>query len=148
MFSLFKRPARPVQQDIEALIFEIAEHRRDEDFHLLYERMRGRTVFVPVDLSTLPEAAGAGGEYVVGPHDRVHARSVAAPDGRQIAVCATRADAGLLRTGYCGMEWLDFLEMVQKLDAAIGGALLQGATSWIIFDRGQIGDILRRSRSG
>jgi hypothetical protein len=40
------------------------------------------------------------------------------------------------------MDWLDFLNMVTKLEPSSTGALLQGKTSWIAFSRKHVRYIL------
>jgi hypothetical protein len=141
LFSRFSlKPAAP--RDVEDLIYEIAEHRRESDFQALYLQMRKREVFVPIVKSSLPPGVAPGQTVTSTAEHPLSMRTVSAPDGSALIPCATRPDAQLLRDGYAGMPWESFLEMVLKSGVEIYGALLQGQGSWIAFDRQRVRQIL------
>lgn len=143
MFSIFKKkPAPSDPRDLEQLIFDVAEHQRGADFELLYRRMADRHVYVPIDPASLPAAAAEGERYQTQRGDRLKMRIVTGPNGEVMIACATCEDSSMLKDGFVGMEWRDFLQMVSKLDASCYGTLLQGQTSWVAFDRERIGYIL------
>jgi hypothetical protein len=145
MFSCFRKTTSPDSRDLERLIFDIAERQADQDLHLLYRRMADRVVFVPVDADTIPESAVPGEPYVVKPGERLAMRFVTGPNDWRLVPAATQDTAVLLKQGFVGMAWFDFLRMVNGLDSLIQGALLQGTTSWVAFDRERIRYILERS---
>jgi hypothetical protein len=141
MFSFFRKD-KPDARDLEQVIFDVAEHQRDDDFHLLYRLMASRRVFVPFVASSFPSHARPGEKYVVTAGDSVQMRTVSGQGGTVLVAAATRDDAPLLKGGYGEMQWRDFLEMASKMDESCYGALLQCWTSWIGFDRERIKYIL------
>lgn len=145
MFGLFRKKKSDAR-DLEQLIFDIAEHQRDQDFELLYLKLRRRELHVPVDASSLPAHIPPGQAYQTSSNDRIVMRSSSLPDGRPIAMAATHLEATMLASGHVGMQWEDFLEMVLKLPPEFFGFVLQGRTSWIVFDRQRTAYILSRAR--
>jgi len=135
MFNLFKKREPPDPRDLEQIIYDIAENKIDRDFHILYERMSNRHVFVPVDPTTVPVEATEGKKYVTTSTDRLRMRTVIGPNNLVLVPCATNEESMLLKDGYLGMDWFDFLEMFMKLDTSFYGVVLQGKTSWVVFDR-------------
>lgn len=141
MFSFLKRKQQP-PRDLEHVIYDIAEKQLDADFRVLYSLMRDRQVFVPTDLATVPLVAQPGQSYTTTANDRVEVRTMNGPSNQLLACAATNQQSPLLKDGYVGMSWLGFLEMAIRLDPSINGFLLQGTTSWVVFDRVRIRYIL------
>ena len=149
MFSFLRRLKNRPVRDLEQVIFDIAERQLDEDFRVLYQLMSGREVFVPADPTSFPSNALPGQKYVTTSSDAIRMSTVQGPNGWNLAVAATSRNSGVLRGGHVEMQWTDFLTMVTKLDNSIHGALLQGTTSWIAFDRQRIHHVLsNRWRQG
>ena len=144
MFGLL-RGKRPDPRDLEQLIFDVAEHQREQDFELLYLKLRGQEIHVPVDPSSLPAGIPPGQAFQTTAKDQVVMKSSSLPDGRPIAMAATRLDAGMLAAGHVSMRWEDFLGMMLKLPPEFFGFVLQGKTSWIVFDRQRVAYILSRA---
>ncbi len=138
MFSFFKKSSKPDTRDLEQVLFDLAQHRDEKDFGVLFARMKGRHVFVPADPGTFPAGMAPGAKYVTKPGDRVSIATVTGPNGDVLAVAATEVDAGILKSGFLRMDWADFMNMVRSMDASIKGALLQGKTSWVVLDRQRI----------
>ena len=132
LFGLL-RGKRPDPRDLEQLIFDVAEHQREQDFD------------VPVDPSSLPAGIPPGQAFQTTAKDQVVMKSSSLPDGRPIAMAATRLDAGMLAAGHVSMRWEDFLGMMLKLPPEFFGFVLQGKTSWIVFDRQRVAYILSRA---
>ncbi|WP_284197242.1 hypothetical protein [Chitinimonas prasina] len=130
------------KRDLEQLIFDVAEHQADKDFRELYAIMRGKQVFVPIDRGSIPAAAAAGEQYVTTANDCLKMQYVIGPNGQFLIPSATSEDSPIVQNGYVGMDWTAFLQMVAKLDSSFFGALLQGKTSWVAFDRDRINYIL------
>lgn len=145
MFNFLKSKKAHDHRDLEQLIFDVAEHQSDKDFHLLYKLMVNRTVFVPAETSTIPASAVPGEKYLTKRGDRISMRYVAGPNNLLFVPAATQEILPILKDGYLGMEWFDYLNMVLKLDESFYGALLQGKTSWVAFDRERIRYILGHS---
>ncbi|MBL8507930.1 hypothetical protein [Chitinimonas sp. JJ19] len=127
---------------MEQLIFDVAEHQADKDFRELYALMQGKQVFVPIDKASIPAGAAVGEQYVTTANDCLKMQYVIGPNGQLLAPSATCEDSPMVKNGYVGMEWTAFLQMVAKLDNSFFGALLQGKTSWVAFDRDRISYIL------
>ena len=82
MFAIFKKLMKPRERDLEQLIFDIAEYKKDEDYQLLYRLLKHREVYVPADPGTMPGAARPGvpgGAGQVG--DRSRSFSLTNPSG-------------------------------------------------------------------
>jgi hypothetical protein len=135
MFDFFRKGKRTDPRGLEQVIYDVAEHQADKDFQLLYELMAERQVFAPVDMNTLPVGAIGGETVVTSDADRIRMRTVLGPNNLVLVPCATCADSALLKGGHVGMDWFNFLEMFLKLDDSFYGVLLQGRTSWVVFDR-------------
>ncbi|MBL8263324.1 MAG: hypothetical protein JNM58_12945 [Xanthomonadaceae bacterium] len=146
MFGFFRKKTSDTR-DLEQLIFDIAEHQRDSDFELLYLHLRGRELHVPIDTSTLPAHIPPGQAYQTTSSDRIMMRSSNLPDGRPIAMAATHLEAAMLASGHVDMQWEDLLGMVLKLPPEYFGFVLQGKTSWIVFDRQRTAYILSRVKA-
>ncbi|BBB68495.1 hypothetical protein UNDYM_4242 [Undibacterium sp. YM2] len=145
MFSFFKKKKIPLKHDLEQVIYDVAEYQTDEGFHLLYQLMEKRSVFVPADPASLPKAATPGEKYVTTAADRVLLRYVTLPNNQLAVPGYTRKDMPNLANGYVEMEWLELLQMALKLDASFYGVLIQGQKSWVAFDRERIQYILKLS---
>ncbi|MBN1312453.1 MAG: SseB family protein [Anaerolineae bacterium] len=125
---------------IEQVIHDIAEHGKDEDFHLLYEKLAGRELYIPVVQETLPTAP-SGEPYVVSSADQIRMHTTLGPDGKALAPAATSIDSPMLRGSYISMDAYDWLEMALKIDM-VHGVAIQGRTSWVGFDKEEIKNIL------
>ena len=141
MFSFLERK-EPVPRDLERVIFDIAEFQREEDYRVLYGHMRARLVFLPVDPSTIPDEWDLDTNRIVMPTDGLGLRGVSGPNGTLLAFAATTSDNPALRANYVRVYWTDFLEMTLHLDSSFWGAMLQGVSSWVAFDRDRIRYIL------
>ena len=141
MFSLFKKSKKQGERDLERVIFDIAEHKRDEDFQLLYRLMKDREVFIPIDAGSVPAAAQPGVPYVTGAQDRLLFRTVELPGNGMWAAAATKPTSRILAKGYVGMSWPGFLDISLKIQD-IRGVYLQGETSWVALDKKSIAYVL------
>lgn len=141
MFSLFRRKAQKQSRDIEEVLFEVAEFGREEDLHHLYNLLKGRQVYFPLDKSTIPTVAHPGQEYTVSPADRIRIPVAVAPDGGMVVPAATYDSAPMLQADYAGMDWAEFLRMALQIENA-AGVLVQGKKSWLIIERKHITNIL------
>ena len=132
------------RRDTEQLIFEIAEHNRGSDYEELYKRLSDTTLYMPIDGESLPTDIPPGHTFQVGSDDQIRACTVSIPNLGTCIPVATQDTADMLKSGYVGINWQEFLTMVQKCDAA--GALVQGKSSWVAFDMERIRYI--QSRNG
>ncbi|CAN7706943.1 hypothetical protein LJR066_005757 [Acidovorax sp. LjRoot66] len=144
MFAFLKKPQKKDARDVGQLIFDIAEHQRDADFHLLYQRMSGREVFVGIDRTSLPASIEAGAPYTTQASDRLRMQSVSIPHHGAWSSAAILASHPSLAGAHVGMQWLDFLKMTQRLPE-LRGAVLQGKASWVAFDKERIAYVLAKS---
>jgi len=141
VFSLFKKLWKQDERDLEQVIFDFAEYKKEEDLQILCRLMRNRLVYVPIDTNTVPAAARPGVPYVTGEGDKLLFRSVEIPGHGLWAPAATKPTHRLLSQGYAGMTWLGFLDMTRKIET-MRGAYLQGETSWVAMDKEKIAHVL------
>jgi len=141
--SLFSSRNAIPQIDLEDLIYEVAEHQRDKDFHELYRRMNGREVFVPVVSSSLPQDAKPGQTITTDSSVSIQMRSVPAPNGQGMVPCATQHESPILKDGYVGMSWVGLLKMSLKANPPLYGVLLQGQRSWVALDLARVRYVLQ-----
>lgn len=144
MFGFLKRKEKKDPRDIEQVIFDIAEHHRDVDFHLLYKMMAGRDIFVGINQESLPTSIEPGVRYITQASDRIAMKFISIPNHGDWSSAATLRTHPSLAGSYVEMEWLEFLKMTLKLPA-LQGAALQGKTSWLAFDKERIAYILSKS---
>ncbi len=141
MFSFLTKRAKKDSRDLEQVIFDIAEHKRDADLELFYRLMSTREVYLPVDKASLPTAAEPGVPYTTRDTDQVLIKSVSIPNNGEWVSAATQTSHPLLAGGYIGMPWLEFLKIAQQMVGA-RGALIQGKTSYIALDKEHIAYVL------
>jgi len=131
-------------RNIEQLIYDIAEHARDEDYTELYELLADRVLFIPVDkasLKSVPSDAKPGEMFKTDASTSIQIRNVAGPRGDSFMPVATMETSPMVAEGHVGIYWLEALAMVLKVDEVVG-ILLQGENSWIGFYKPQIEHIL------
>ncbi len=141
MFKLFKRKAKSDDRDIEQVIFDVAEHNKDEDYHRLYELLVGRELFLPVDPESLPANYEPGSKIVTDSSMQIRVRNVQGPNGETLVPSATLEECPMVQGGYIGMDWFEYLQTVLKIPS-VAGVLIQGKTSWVGFDKQRIQYIL------
>ena len=75
MFAFLKRRKEKDPRNIEQLIYDIAEHQRDADFHLFYKLMVGRQVFVAINRASLPTSVEPEVPYTTQASDRLEMKT-------------------------------------------------------------------------
>lgn len=141
MLKIFNRRPKKDERDIEQVIFDVAEHNKEEDYSRLYELMVGRDLFLPVDPESLPKDYELGSKIVTDPTMQIRVRNVQGPNGDTFVPSATTESSPMVQEGYIGMQWFDYLEMVLEIPS-VSGVLIQGQTSWVGFDKERIKVIL------
>jgi len=130
--------------DIDRLIFEVAEHKREADLEALLGLIEGRTFYCPVD----PASAAAlpkGAPYVVKAQDAL--RVPLARIGKLALVpLFTAATHARLAGGHFAIEGREALAMALRAKGADGVLLQNKADSWVGLDRKTIGRALERGR--
>ena len=131
--------------DIEQLLFNIAEHARDEDYHQLYQGLISKELFIPIvqdsSLRSISEPSQSGDTFDPNDGSTLQIRNAEGPRKEPLVPLATKATLPIVATARVGMYWLDALAMVLK-NAEVDGILLQGENSWICFYKPQIENIL------
>jgi len=136
--------------DIEQLIYDIAEHARDEDFTQLYQSLLSKELFIPVEkesLGRIPQHLKPGETLQTDGDDGIKIRNVEGPRGEPFVPIATTESAPILAEAHLGIYWLDALAMVLKVEEP-AGILLQGKNSWVCFYKPQIENILKKYGQG
>ncbi len=143
MFNIFRKKSKVDPRDIEQVIYDVAESNKDEDFHRLYELLLDKELYIPIDTDSLPKNAVSGSKIVTDASNQIKVKNVIGPDGQLMIPSSTLREAPLVQGGYVGIEWFEYLEMVLKVPEA-WGALLQGKTSYVGFDKERINYILAK----
>jgi hypothetical protein len=141
MFGIFKKNTKEDKRDLEQVIFDIAEHNQDKDYFRMYELLKDRELYLPADPNSLPEDFVPGSRLVTDSSHQIRISNAKGPNGELLIPAVTTESHPTLQGGYIGMRWSDFLEMVLKIPEA-WGALIQGETSYVGFDRERIKYIL------
>lgn len=141
MFSFFKRRKPQGERDLEQVIYDVAEHHREEDRELVYRLMTDREVYLPVVPGTLPAAAVPGVPYVTSATDQLGISLVELPGNGRWAPAMTLRTHPLLVGTCIGMPWQGLLKMVQRLPDA-RGVVLQGQRSWMVLDQERVAYLL------
>lgn len=144
MFSFLTKRAKKDSRDLEQVIFDFAEHKRDADLELFYRLMSAREVYIPIDKASLPAAVEPGVPSTTQDTDQMLIKSVSIPNNGEWVSAATQTSHPLLEGGYVGMQWLEFLKMAHQI-AGARGALIQGKTSCIGLYKEQIAHVLDNS---
>ncbi len=135
---------RAESRDIEQLIYDIAEHARDEDYTELYESLADRLLFIPVDkdsLDSIPNDIKSGELLSAETSTQVPVRYVSGPRGDSFMPVVTAKTSPMVADGYARVYWLEALTMALNINEVVG-ILLQGENSWIGFYKPQIEHIL------
>ena len=141
MFKLFGKKNNEDPRDVEQVIYDVAESNKDEDFHRLYELLIDKELYIPIDPASLPKDTLPGSKIVTDSSSQIRVKTVQGPGGQFLVPSSTSTEHQIVQSGYVGMKWFDYLEMVLKIPEA-WGALLQGKTSYVGFDKERIKYIL------
>jgi hypothetical protein len=141
MFGLFGKKKKDDLRDIEQVIFDVAENNKDEDYHRLYELLVGKELYMPVDPASLPQDVAPGSKITTDASNQIRIKNVQGPNGQFLIPASTSSEHQIVQGGHVGINWLEYLEMVLKVPGT-WGALLQGKTSYVGFDKERIKYIL------
>lgn len=144
MFGFLKKQKEKEPHDIEQVIFDIAEHQRNTDYHLLYKLMVDREVFIGIHQALLPALVEPGVPYTTHGSDRVEMKTISIPNDGAWSSAATLASHSSIAGAYVGMQWLEFLKMTQRIPE-LRGAVLQGKSSWVALDKERIAYVLAKT---
>ncbi len=131
-------------RELEQLIYDIAEHARDEDYDQLYETLVETKLFVPVDQASLASSSDRtplGKVIQVDASTLLQIREAEGPREDLFMPVATNESSPLLAQGYVEMPWLEALKKSLTVES-IAGIKLQGENSWICFYKPQIERVL------
>jgi hypothetical protein len=122
--------------DIDELIFEIAEHKRDQDYQSFFKLIKGRSFFCPVDPAStagIPQ----GSPYQVKAGDGIRVPFTNISGLKLIPLFTTQGDQRLAK-GYFEIEGLEALRMATRA-AGVHGVLFQNKDySWVGLDQKKI----------
>ncbi len=129
--------------DIDRLIFEIAEHKRDSDYEALGRAIQGRTFYCPADpasTASLPK----GAPYVTQAGDAIRIPLLARIGGLTLVPLFTTESDKRLARGRFAIEGLEALSMALRAKGADGVLFQNNADSWVGLDNDRIRKILDR----
>ncbi|HTD24719.1 MAG TPA: hypothetical protein VK738_18830 [Terriglobales bacterium] len=126
--------------DIDQLIFEIAEHKRDSDYESFFKLLKGRPFFCPVDPATIA-GIPKGSSYRVQANDAIRIPFANINGVKLVPLFTFQGDKRLAK-GYFEIEGLEALRMATKAPG-IDGVLFQNKdNSWVGLDLKKIKWIL------
>ncbi|MGC1528869.1 MAG: hypothetical protein WA783_22690 [Phormidesmis sp.] len=134
----------PDHRELEQLLFDIAEHARDEDYDELYETLLTTELFVSVKSASIAATQNHLKPNKVALADAstpVQIREITGPREDLFMPVATNEDAPILTEGYVKMLWLEALKKALTVKS-VAGIKLQGENSWVCFYKPQIEQIL------
>lgn len=136
--ALFKQQKKESLR-LNELIWEIAEHQREEDYLELYERLRRAIVCLPVNKD---HAHPAGWKVPVGEASNLKT-SVAEVQGLKVVpVFIDPRDQRLIES-FVLIDAIEALRMVLRMPEADGLLIQNREISWVAFDTEKIRWILR-----
>ena len=142
MVEISKNNQKKDEREIDQLIFDIAENNLAQDYTIFYNLMIGKTVFLPVEENSIPKNLVPGESFKTDSSMQIRVKSVTGPNGELFMPCAINENAKFLLDSYIGIDWIEYLNMVLKTPSAWWGALIQGKTSYVGFDKMRIQHIL------
>jgi hypothetical protein len=129
---------------IDRLIFEAAEHKREEDYQALFRAIKGRTFYCPVD----PASAASipkGAAYVTQAHDSLRIPLLASINGLKLVPLFTSESDERLSAGRFAIEGLEALSMALKAEGTDGVLFQNNRGSWVGVDKERIRQVLARN---
>jgi hypothetical protein len=123
--KLFEKKAR----DIDQLICDIAEHNRDSDYEMLFQMIKGRTFYCPVDPSSIP-AVLVGSQYVTKAQDAIVVSTVEI-NGLSLLLLYTSQNDKRLTESYIGIEGFEALSMSLRMNGISGVIFQNNVNSWV-----------------
>ncbi len=132
------------RRELEQLIYDIAEHARDEDYDELYETLSTTELFVSVDPTSPTAAQNHLKPSKVAQADAstpLQIHETTGPREDLFMPVATSEASPILSEGYVKMVWLEALKKSLTVES-VAGIKLQGENSWICFYKPQIEQIL------
>jgi len=134
----------PGNRKLEQLLFDIAEHARDEDYDELYETLLTTELFVSVESASLDATQNHRKPNAVAQADAstpLQIHKTTGPREDLFMPVATSENAPILTEGYVKMLWLEALKKALTVKS-VAGIKLQGENSWVCFYKPQIEQIL------
>jgi len=141
MFNFFNKFKKKDERNVEQVIVDISESHKSYDYQHLYSLLKHEEVFIPVNQSTIPAGTQIGEKYIPEPTDQLKIKSILGPNDQPLLPAATKDSCAMLSKGYMSMNWIDFLNMVQKVEDT-DGTFLEGETTWVKLDKERISNIL------
>lgn len=129
------------KRDIDRLIFEIAEHKRENDYQALFRAIAGRKFYCPVDpasAASIPQGAA----YVTQAHDALRIPFLASINGLKLVPLFTAHNDKRLAAGRFAIEGFEALAMALKTAGADGVLFQNNRHSWVGVDNERIRRVL------
>lgn len=145
MFNFLKSKKKDEGRDLEQVIYEIAEFRKEQDYLAFFKLIEEREIYFPVAPESLPSGFQSGQKIVTDASMQIRIKTVIGPSGGVFVPASTTETSKMVEGGYCGINWFSFLEMALKIEGA-AGILIQGQKSWLAFDRERIKYLLENRK--
>jgi hypothetical protein len=135
-------------RDIEQIIYDIVEYQNDEDFERLYELLVDKQLFLPVapeSMRLIPDGVNPGDESFDEYLPQLMFCGKTMSGETYISVLTVSSSPQLVDKNCLEIHWLDFLDMVLKLEY-VSGFTLQGTLSWMSLGKDEVRYILNKYR--
>ena len=140
MFGIFKKQKPKI--DLEKLIYNIAEYKREDDYLLLLRALIGRDLYLPIEGESVARGSLEGEKITVDSTMDFKIRATKGPEGRLLVPASTTKNHLILKGHYAALEWIELLKMTMKIEKA-EGVLVQGVTSLVVVVRSHIPIVLK-----
>ncbi len=139
----FDRFKKKDERTIEDIMTDISESHKEYDYRLLYTLLKDQEVFIPITSRTIPTGVNLYDKFNPGENDSLKIKSIEGPNDQPLIPAATKNTSAILNKSYISMNWIDFLNIILKIDDT-DGAFLDGEISWVRFEKRRIAHILDR----
>jgi hypothetical protein len=126
--------------DIDQLIFNIAEHKRDKDYESFFKLIKGHSFFCLVDPASMVGIA-KGSSYRVQATDAIRIQSANINGLKLIALFTSQSDKRLAK-GFFEIEGLEALRMATRATGIFGVLFQNKDSSWVGLNLEKINWIL------
>ena len=137
---------RNKSDDIDQLIFDIAEHKRTKDYEAFCKLLEGRVFFCQVDPASTT-GMPKGVPYRAQANDAIKLPGLAKIKGLTLLPLYTSPSDQRLKNSYLEIEGLEALRMAVR-GKGIDGLLFQNRrNSWVVLNMEQIKSVLAEHRT-
>jgi len=141
VFSFFERTKKIDERNIEQVMLDISEDHKKADYKHLYTLLENQEIYIPAHSATLPDGVEPASKYIPSENDKIKIKIIDGPNDQPLIPAATYTGCAVLHHGYLRISWIDFLNMILKIEDA-DGAFLECESCWVRFEKYRIEYVL------